>query len=603
MRTIRYHVDKWAEERPNKVFMVAPESGLTVSFSQLRSGCNTYGQHLLMRGLKKGDKISFMMGNGYQTTKIFLAAMYSGFVIAPLNLNAQPSQLTYVLDHSDTKLVFVTDFQNDRLLESLAQVPRNIDVIVMDKNREDIFSEENLTESILPEVTEEDPALLLYTSGTTGQPKGAILTHRNMVSGGNNVVAAHALTSDDVGLVSLPLYHINAEVVSVMAPLVSGSSVVMPERFSATAFWPLLSQYRCTWFSVVPTIISYLVSGTDISGKGYHLDRIRFGRSASSALPPSLHQAFEKKFSISIVETMGLTECAAPVFSNPMDPARRKYGSPGQPVGNEAKIVDSDRKECLRGVVGEIVIRGDNVLKEYYKDPENTARALEPDGWFHTGDLGYMDEDGFVFVTGRLKELIIKGGENISPREIDECLYGHPDVLDAAAVGIPDEHYGEEIMVCCTLKPGAAVTEDQLHHYCLKNLGKYKSPKVIKLMDYLPKGPSGKIQRLRLPALVNELIVKNGTNIVPEQIDELVCEHPAVLEAACVGIADERCGHEVLLCCTLKPGSSCSEQELRDYCADRLGEFKSPKIIKVVDKLPRDSAGRIERDSLPDLLP
>jgi acyl-CoA synthetase (AMP-forming)/AMP-acid ligase II len=378
---------------------------------------------------------------------------------------------------------------------------------------------------------------------------------------------------------------------------------VMPERFSGSAFWPLLSQYRCTWFSVVPTIISYLVSGTDIVGKGYHLDQIRFGRSASSALPPSLHQAFEKKFNISIVETMGLTECAAPVFANPLDPAKRKYGSPGQPVGNEGKIVGKDGKECLRGVVGEILIRGDNVLKEYYKDPESTLRALEADGWFHTGDLGYMDEDGFVFVTGRLKELIIKGGENISPREIDECLYGHPDVLDAAAVGIPDEHYGEEIMVCCTLKPGAAVTEDLLREYCLKHLGKYKSPKVIKLMDYLPKGPSGKIQRLRLPALVNELIVKNGTNIVPEQIDEVICEHPAVLEAACVGIADEQCGHEVLLCCTLKPGSSCSEQELRDYCSDRLGEFKSPKIIKVVQKLPKDSVGKVERASLPDLLP
>lgn len=602
MRTIRYHVDKWADERPDKIFMVAPEPGLTLTFSQLQLGCTKYGKHLLKRGLKKGDKISFMMGNGYQTTKIFLAAMYSGFVISPLNLNAQPSQLTYVLEHSDTKLVFVTDFQHDRLLESLIPVQRNIEVVVIDKNREEIFPHEDLADWVLPDLTEEDPALLLYTSGTTGRPKGAILTQKNMVSGGHNVVEAHDLSADDVALVSLPLYHINAEIVSVMAPLVCGSSIVMPERFSATQFWPLLSQYRCTWFSVVPTIISYLASGTDIADKDYHLNQIRFGRSASSALPPSLHQAFEKKFNISVVETMGLTECAAPVFSNPMDPKKRKYGSPGQPVGNEAKIVDNQCRECPTDVVGEIMIRGDNVLREYYKDPEITAQALEPDGWFHTGDLGYMDEDGFVFVTGRLKELIIKGGENISPREIDECLYAHPDVLDAAAVGIPDEHYGEEIMVCCTLKQGAACTEDQLHEYCLKHLGKYKTPKVIKLLDYLPKGPSGKIQRLRLPAMVNELIVKDGANIVPEQIDEIVCEHSAVLDAASAGIPDERCGQEVLLCCTLKPGGSCTEQELRDYCVERLGEFKSPKVIKIVQKLPKDASGRIERARLPDLL-
>ncbi len=492
MRTTRYHVDKWAEKRPHEIFMVAPEPDLHLTFSQLQLSCTSYGRHLLTRGLKKGDKISFFMGNGYQTTKIFLAAMYSGFVIAPLNLNAQPSQLTYVLDHSDTKLVFVTDFQHDRLLESLAQVQRDIDVIVIDKNQEEIFAGESASDAVLPQVAEEDPALLLYTSGTTGQPKGAILTHKNMVSGGDNVVAAHELSADDVGLVSLPLYHINAEVVSVMAPLVSGSSIVMPERFSATAFWPLLSQYRCTWFSVVPTIISYLVSGTDIVGKGYHLDQIRFGRSASSALPPSLHQAFEKKFNISIVETMGLTECAAPVFANPLDPAKRKYGSPGQPVGNEGKIVGKDGKECLRGVVGEILIRGDNVLKEYYKDPESTRRALEADGWFHTGDLGYMDEDGFVFVTGRLKELIIKGGENISPREIDECLYGHPDVLDAAAVGIPDEHYGEEIMVCCTLKPGAAVTEDLLREDLSQASGQVQKPESHKIDGLPPQRTFGK---------------------------------------------------------------------------------------------------------------
>ncbi len=179
---------------------------------------------------------------------------------------------------------------------------------------------------------------------------------------------------------------------------------------------------------------------------------------------------------------------------------------------------------------------------------------------------------------------------------------GTRTVLDAAAVGIPDEHYGEEIMVCCTLKQGTACTVDQLREYCLKNLGKYKTPKVIKLLDYLPKGPSGKIQRLRLPALVNELIVKNSSNIVPEQIDEVVCEHPEVIDAASTGIPDERCGQDILLCCTLKPGSSCTERDLRDFCADRLGEIKTPKIVKVVQMLPRNASGMIERARLSELL-
>jgi acyl-CoA synthetase (AMP-forming)/AMP-acid ligase II len=184
-----------------------------------------------------------------------------------------------------------------------------------------------------------------------------------------------------------------------------------------------------------------------------------------------------------------------------MDPKKRKYGSPGVAVGNEAKIVGKDGNEVPQGTQGEIMIRGENVMKEYYKAPDKTAEALEPDGWFHTGDLGYMDEDGFVFVTGRIKELIIKAGENIAPREIDEVMYKHPAVLDAAAVGIPDEEYGEDILCCCVLKPGCSCTEEELMEHCMEHLGKFKTPKVIKVMQDLPKGPSGKIQRLKLREL------------------------------------------------------------------------------------------------------
>jgi acyl-CoA synthetase (AMP-forming)/AMP-acid ligase II len=235
-----------------------------------------------------------------------------------------------------------------------------------------------------------------------------------------------------------------------------------------------------------------------MEGKDLNLSQLRFGRSASSALPPSLHKAFEKKFRVSIIETMGLTETAAPVFSNPIDQDKRKYGSPGIAVGNEAKIVDKEGVELPCGTEGEIMIRGDNVMKEYYKAPDKTAEALEPDGWFHTGDLGYLDENGFVFVTGRIKELIIKAGENIAPREIDEVMYQHPAVLDAAAVGIPDEEYGEDIMCCCVLKPNCECTEEELRAHCMEHLGEFKTPKLIRVMEDLPKGPSGKIQRLKL---------------------------------------------------------------------------------------------------------
>jgi len=501
--TIRHYIDERAKQEPNTVYMVAPEARLALTYGQLREDSLNFGKHLVKLGMKKGDKVSFMLGNGYQTTKIFLGAMYAGFVIAPLNLMSQPSQLEYVLDHSDTKLVFFSADQAVKLKEAIGKVNREIRLFQVENDAEAIFPvTKDLFNLTLPEVFEGDDAVLLYTSGTTGVPKGVLLSHRNMVAGGNYTAWAHELTSADRALCSLPLYHINGQVVTAVAPLVSGGSVVMPHRFRASKFWELISKYRCTWFSVVPTIISYLASATDPGSKDLKLGQLRFGRSASSALPPALHKAFEEKFNVSIVETMGLTETAAPVFSNPMDPARRKYGSAGVAVGNTVKIIDQEGAEMPRGIQGEIMIRGDNVMKGYYKAPDLTAKAIESDGWLHTGDLGCMDGDGFVFVKGRIKELIIKGGENISPQEIDEALYRHPAVLDAAAVGIPDEHYGEEILCCVVLKPNRTVTGEELRRHCLKHLGEFKTPKTIKLVDYLPKGPSGKIQRLKIPAMV-----------------------------------------------------------------------------------------------------
>ncbi|HDR14182.1 MAG TPA: long-chain fatty acid--CoA ligase [Desulfobacteraceae bacterium] len=503
--TIKSYIDHRAANSPEKVFLISPEAGLELTYSKLKTDSEILGKQIAALGLSKGDKVSFLMTNGYQTAKIFLGVMYSGFVIAPLNLLAQPSQLDYVMDHSDTRLVFFTEDQRERVETAAAKIDREIILVPVDLDAEDVFSpDKDLSGISLPEVDKDDDALLLYTSGTTGVPKGAVLSHKNMVSGGLYTAMAHELTSEDRALCSLPLYHINGEVVTAVAPLVSGGSVVMPFKFSTSNFWEYISGYGCSWFSVVPTIIAYLVNSTEIEGMGYDLSGVRFGRSASSALPPSLHRAFEEKFGISIVETMGLTETAAPVFSNPMEPSKRKYGSPGKPVGNLAKIVDLEGREVPRRTEGEIMIKGDNVMKGYYKAPDKTAEAFTADGWLHTGDYGYMDEDDFVFVTGRIKELIIKGGENIAPREIDEVLYKHPCVLEAAAVGVPDELYGEEIMACIVLKDEASATDDEIMIYCQENLGKFKTPKIIKIVKELPKGPSGKIQRLKLVELFNE---------------------------------------------------------------------------------------------------
>lgn len=488
-----------AREQPDAPYLIAPETGRVLAYGRLRELSIELARFLAGAGLAKGDKIAFLLPNGYQAARILIGTMYAGCVVTPLNALAQRDQLAYVLDHSDTRLVFTSPEFAARLREALGGLARKIEVVTIDPDADSIFDERSVPQAEPPPIGEEDVALLMYTSGTTGRPKGCVLTHRSVVAGGRFTSEAHGLTREDRVLCVLPLYHINGQIVTAVAPLVHGGSVVMPHRFSASSYWELAARHRCTWINVVPTIIAYLVNGPDPRALGLDIGGIRFCRSASAPLAPELHRAFEEKFGIGVIETFGMTETNAPCFTNPLDPARRKIGSPGRAFGNEAKIVDPASGATLPPhAIGEIMVRGENVMKEYYKDPDETAKTLESDGWLHTGDLGYLDEEGYLFVTGRIKELIIKGGENIAPREIDEALLKHPAVLEAAAVGIPDPHYGQEIMACVVLKPGARCTVDELAAFARRELGKYKAPKVIKLVSVLPKGPSGKVQRLKL---------------------------------------------------------------------------------------------------------
>jgi long-chain acyl-CoA synthetase len=299
-------------------------------------------------------------------------------------------------------------------------------------------------------------------------------------------------------LSSLPIYHINGQCIATITPFFSGGSIVAAQKFSASLWWDWVLQQECSWINLVPTIIAYLLNSSDSSPvQPQDLKGVRFARSASAPLPPKHHRAFEKRFGITVIEAMGMTESASVVFCNPHD-QRRRYGSPGLPCGVTAKIVDAEGQEVGDGITGEICFSGANVMSGYYKAEEETRKAFDAKGWLKTGDLGYRDAEGFYFVTGRLKELIIKGGENIAPREIDEILLQHPAVLDAACVGIPDKNYGQEIMACMILREGSACSEEEMRNFCLERLGRFKSPKVLRFVDHLPRGPSGKVQRLKL---------------------------------------------------------------------------------------------------------
>lgn len=499
-----------AEVYGEKAFLIAPESGEQLTYAQLRSALEKVSMQLDAMGCMRGQHVAMLMDNGLWTAALLLAIMASGRVAVPLNAIAGDSQLDYVLNHCDANVLFASGQYEERAEALALKAQREISVIPACPDQGPKWplggqGEESDLQPLEPAAN----ALLMYTSGTTGKPKGVLLSHRSVIAGGKNTVEAHALSSEDRALCVLPLYHINAEIVTVIAPLISGGSVVMPHRFSTGVFWQWIRDYQCTWFSIVPTIVAYLLEKGSPPELSIQTDagfeQLRFGRTASSALPASSHKAFEEEFGIPLIETMGLTETAAQILSNPLPPFQVQYGSPGIAYRNEVRVVSTSGEEAARGEIGELMVRGDNVMKEYYKNPEATAESLTSDGWLNTGDLGYQDEDGFFYITGRLKELIIKGGENIAPREIDDALLKHSAVLEAAAYAQEDEQYGQQVMACVVFKSDHWASEAELKEFCDKEIGKFKTPHMIHAVQWLPRGPSGKVQRLKIADMLNEL--------------------------------------------------------------------------------------------------
>ncbi|MET0917755.1 MAG: AMP-binding protein [Burkholderiales bacterium] len=496
MTTFRDVIDAHARSQPDAPFLIAPEPRVILTYADLARTSRAFAAAMAAHGVAPGEVVGFMLGNGVAAAAVFLGAMYGGYVVSPINLLAQDAHLDHALAHAAPKVVLAAPELVARLEAALARVGGATRVFARDPDDASFDGRGGVD---LPPLAASSPAMLMYTSGTTGTPKGVLLTHANMLAAGRAVAGAQALAPRDRVLSSLPLYHINGQCIATVTPLVSGGSIVMPHRFSVSQWWPLVEAHRPTWLNLVPTIVSYLLNGPPLTGAQADACRgVRFARSASAPLPPEQHRAFEARFGIGVLEALGLTECASVAFANPLEAGRRKVGSCGVPLGVEARVVAPDGNALPDDARGEIELRGESVMAGYYRAADETAKTLRPEGWLRTGDLGYRDSDGFYFITGRLKELIIKGGENIAPREIDEALLRHPAVLEGAAVGVPDPHYGQEILACVVVKPGAALDEAELRAHCERELGRYKAPKYLRIVAELPKGPSGKVQRRKL---------------------------------------------------------------------------------------------------------
>lgn len=486
--TVREWLDFRAEN--DGVAFVFTDGSPALSWAQLRNEARQIAQTLTAQGTARGESIAILQPNSREGVIAFYGTVYGGFRATMVNLAAGRDAMAYALDHCEASTAMVHDSVADMYESVRPQGMARLTALCTDGD------------VVLHDVTPSDHALLMYTSGTTGRPKGVVHSQSSLLAGGWTPAVAHKLTDQDRALCVLPICHINGLCVTVMGALVSGGSVAMVKKFSASRFWAQIEETKATWFSVVPTIISHLLHG-DGNPDAKSKSRLRFGRSASSALAPDVQTAFETRFGLPIIETMGLTETAAQILSNPLPPGTRKIGSPGIAYGNEVTILSPELNECAPDVEGEIAIRGPNVMLEYLKNPEATRSTFHGD-WLLTGDLGRKDADGYLFVTGRLKELIIKGGENIAPREIDEALYTHSDVVEAAAFARPCSTYGERVEAAVRVCEGSALTAQDLIATCIEKLGTFKAPDHIHFLPDLPKGPSGKIQRLKLAEILKK---------------------------------------------------------------------------------------------------
>ncbi|KAI9501794.1 hypothetical protein GGI25_000317 [Coemansia spiralis] len=478
----------------NITLAYADVKGQSERFIQLAN--KLYGKEI-----PAGSVISSLLPNGLACLLVFLATTFQRCVAAPLNPAMKQSEIEFYLEDADSKILIVPEGTSED--NEGVKAAHKLGVPVWGVGWEDdagiklavlgdtpvelpTFKHQQIS-SINPQP--DDTALLLHTSGTTGRPKAVPLTHANIARSMLNIANTYKLTKSDRSFIVMPLFHVHGLIGSTLSSLYAGGSVVLPSRFSASHFWPEYTDSKATWYSAVPTIHQILLR-YDVPEP---LPNIRFIRSCSAALAPTVLHDLENKLHAPVLEAYAMTEASHQMCSNPLPPAVHKSGSVGLPQGVEVAILDDDGNKTH---LGEVCIRGENVTRGYLNNAEANAKSFtQGSNWFRTGDQGYIDEDGYVVLTGRIKELINRGGEKISPLELDAVLLKCPGVSEAVSFAIDDEMYGQEVNAAVVPKDGAEVTEDQVKQFMLENVAKFKVPKRVFVAQELPRTATGKIQR------------------------------------------------------------------------------------------------------------
>jgi acyl-CoA synthetase (AMP-forming)/AMP-acid ligase II len=475
--------------------------GTPLTYQALRTLVADVRQALETRGIGPGDRVAIVLDNGPEMAAAFLS-VGSAATAAPLNPGYRSDEFEFYLTDLRAKLLIVARGKDSPSVEVATRLGVPIARLVPHPERgAGTFTLEFATDAApsgtRPPVTPDDIALVLHTSGTTSRPKIVPLAHRNVCASARNIAASLALTSEDRNLVIMPLFHIHGLMAALLAPLSVGGEVYCSTGFNALKFFGWMDEVKPTWYTGVPTMHQAILLRAPGNAEVIRNHRLRFIRSSSSSMPVTVIEQLESLYGIPVIEAYGMTEAAHQMASNALPPRPRKPGTVGPAAGPEIRVVDTTGATVPPGAPGEIVIRGPNVMTAYENNPTANADAFYGD-WFRTGDQGTMDAHGYVTITGRLKEIINRGGEKISPREVDEIMMAHPAVHQWVTFGMPHAMLGEEVAAAVVLKQGAQASDAELRDFAKVKLADFKVPKKILILQEIPVGATGKLQRIGL---------------------------------------------------------------------------------------------------------
>src|SRR5215813_11700844 len=467
-KNLRGLLESQVERTPEKEFLFEEPGTRVYTYAEFDSAVNKTANLLLAMGLQKGDRVALFLTNRVEYLILYFACFKVGAWAGPINAMLKPAEVNYILANSGASIAVTESSLYPILREAASGLDAIRHFVIVDGLPAGVPADSSVIDyparfaaqpgALDPtDLSRSDEAVIIYTSGTTGKPKGVLLTHGNLLANASQIAQWLQLTQRDRSLMIMPLFHVNALMTTGLAVLSVGGSIVLSPKFSASGHWNTISRHGVTYFGSVATMLSMLNNTSDQGlPRGVDTSSLRFALCGSAPVPVEVIKAYGRLFSCPVIEGYGLSESSCRSTFNPID--GRRHGSVGMPIGNEVKVFDESDRELGPGQIGEIVLRGPNIMKGYYRDDAANAEAFKS-GWFHTGDLGYRDEEGYFYIVDRKGDMIIRCGENIYPREIDEVLYQHPAVEDAATLGVPDKLYGEEVKSFVVLRQGETVTE------------------------------------------------------------------------------------------------------------------------------------------------